>query len=86
MWEIKKSQKETKLCQYQLDYLAVVKDSNRKKGESLLSSTPVVVLSSILGRIPTIDEYKVAVKDIKLTKFSPPLKKMTSKKGHLLSY
>ena len=40
----------------------VVKDSDRKKGESLLSSTPVVVLSAILGRIPTIDEYKVAIK------------------------
>ena len=34
----------------------VVKDSNRKKGVSLLSSTSVVVLSTIFGRIPTIDE------------------------------
>ncbi len=64
----------------------VVKDSDRKKGESLLSSTPVAVLSAILGRTPTIDEYKVAVSGIKLTKFSPPLKKMTSKPGHLVSY
>src|SRR5690606_21538077 len=50
----------------------VVKDSDRKKGESLLASTPVVVLSAILGRIPTIEEYKAATKDIKLTQFSPP--------------
>ena len=64
----------------------VVKDSERKKGESLLASTPVVVLSAILGRVPTIDEYKQAVKGLKLTQFSPPLKKMTSKPGHLLSY
>jgi aconitate hydratase 2/2-methylisocitrate dehydratase len=33
----------------------VVKDSQEKKGESLLSSTPVVVLSTILGRKPTMD-------------------------------
>ena len=64
----------------------VVKDSDRKKGESLLGSTPVVVLSSILGRIPTLNEYKVAVRGIKLTKFAPPLNKMVSKPGHLLSY
>jgi len=64
----------------------VVKDSDRKKGESLLASTPVVVLSAILGRTPTIEEYKAAVKGIKLTKFAPPLKKMTSKPGHLLSF
>ncbi|MEM7110154.1 MAG: bifunctional aconitate hydratase 2/2-methylisocitrate dehydratase, partial [Bacteroidota bacterium] len=66
----------------------VVKDSDRKKGESLLASTPVVVLSAILGRTPTIEEYKVAVKGIKLTQFAPPLKKLTStaKPGHLLSY
>ena len=36
----------------------VVEDSERKKGESLLASTPVVVLSAILGRIPTIEEYR----------------------------
>ena len=64
----------------------VVKDSDRKKGESLLSSTPVVVLSAILGRTPTLDEYKVAVKGIKLTQFAPPLNKMSSKVDHLLSY
>ena len=34
----------------------VVEDSEEKKGESLLASTPVVVLSAILGRTPTIDE------------------------------
>ncbi len=49
----------------------VVKDSNEKKGESLLSSTPVVVLSSILGRTPTIDEYEKAVEGISLTRFKP---------------
>ena len=64
----------------------VVKDSDRKKGESLLASTPVVVLSAILGRTPSLNEYKFAVKDIKLTRFSPPLQKMTSKPNHLLSY
>ena len=53
----------------------VVKDSDRKKGESLLSSTPVVVLSAILGRTPTIDEYKMAIEDIELTKFKPSTKK-----------
>ena len=64
----------------------VVKDSDRKKGESLLSSTPVVVLSAILGRIPTNDEYKEAIKDIELTKFKPPLKEMTSKPSHLVTF
>ncbi|MDX6188690.1 bifunctional aconitate hydratase 2/2-methylisocitrate dehydratase [Flavobacterium sp. Fl-318] len=49
----------------------VVEDSEGKKGESLLSSTPVVVLSTILGRTPTIEEYKVAVEGINLTKFAP---------------
>ena len=64
----------------------VVKDSDRKKGESLLASTPVVVLSAILGRTPSHEEYKTAIKGIKLTQFTPPIKKMTSKPGHLLSY
>lgn len=64
----------------------VVKDTAEKKGESLLASTPVVVLASILGRTPTIEEYKVAVKGINLTQFAPPLKKLTSKSGHLQSY
>lgn len=49
----------------------VVKDSDEKKGESLLSSTPVVVLSTILGRTPTLEEYVAAVKGINLTKFKP---------------
>ena len=53
----------------------VVEDTDDKKGESLLASTPVVVLSAILGRTPTIEEYKVAVKGIDLTKFAPPLAK-----------
>ncbi|WP_308199083.1 aconitase family protein [Chitinophaga sedimenti] len=56
----------------------VVEDSERKKGESLLASTPVVVLSAILGRIPNMDEYKAAVVGIDLTKFAPPLKNLTS--------
>ncbi|MEM8813916.1 MAG: aconitase family protein, partial [Pseudomonadota bacterium] len=51
----------------------VVEDSQEKKGESLLASTPVVVLSAILGRTPSIDEYKSAVNGIQLTQFSPPL-------------
>ncbi|MFV5688452.1 bifunctional aconitate hydratase 2/2-methylisocitrate dehydratase [Flavobacterium sp. ZT3R25] len=49
----------------------VVEDTEGKKGESLLSSTPVVVLSTILGRTPTIEEYKIAVEGINLTKFAP---------------
>ena len=53
----------------------VVEDSSEKKGESLLASTPVVVLSAILGRTPTLEEYKDAVKNIDLTKFKPPLEK-----------
>lgn len=55
----------------------VVEDSERKKGESLLASTPVVVLSAILGRIPNMDEYKAAVVGIELTKFAPPVKQLT---------
>ncbi|RTY97764.1 bifunctional aconitate hydratase 2/2-methylisocitrate dehydratase [Flavobacterium sp. RSP49] len=49
----------------------VVEDTEGKKGESLLSSTPVVVLSTILGRTPTLEEYKAAVKGINLTQFAP---------------
>ena len=56
----------------------VVADSERKKGESLLGSTPVTVLSAILGRTPTLDEYRSAVEGINLTKFAPPSKKMYS--------
>ncbi|MEO6282225.1 MAG: bifunctional aconitate hydratase 2/2-methylisocitrate dehydratase [Dyadobacter sp.] len=55
----------------------VVEDSERKKGESLLASTPVVVLSAILGRIPNINEYKAAVVGIDLTKFAPPVKQLS---------
>jgi len=50
----------------------VVADSDEKKGESLLASTPVVVLSTILGRTPNVEEYKAAVDGIVLTKFAPP--------------
>lgn len=53
----------------------VVEDSDEKKGESLLASTPVVVLSTILGRTPSVEEYKAAVDGITLTKFAPPLGK-----------
>ena len=56
----------------------VVADSDRKKGESLLASTPVVFLSSVLGRTPTIKEYETAVNGINLTKFTPPQKKLCS--------
>ncbi len=52
----------------------VVADSETKKGESLLASTPVVVLSAILGRTPKLEEYKEAVEGIDLTKFAPPKK------------
>jgi len=51
----------------------VVEDSEDKKGESLLASTPIVVLSTILGRTPSLEEYKTAVEGISLTKFAPPL-------------
>ncbi len=54
----------------------VVKDSGEKKGESLLSSTPVVVLSTILGRTPTMAEYEAAVEGIVLTKFKPSTKQL----------
>tara|TARA_B100000446_G_scaffold111058_1_gene103674 strand:+ start:2714 stop:5488 length:2775 start_codon:yes stop_codon:yes gene_type:complete len=50
----------------------VVEDSSDKKGESLLGSTPMVVLSTILGRFPTLEEYKEAVEGINLTAFVPP--------------
>jgi hypothetical protein len=73
-------------CPAKADHLSVVKDTDRKKGESLLASTPVVVLSAILGRTPTIEEYKSAVKGIKLTQFAPPINKMTSQPSHLLTF
>ncbi|MFN3189974.1 MAG: bifunctional aconitate hydratase 2/2-methylisocitrate dehydratase [Aureliella sp.] len=65
----------------------VVADSERKKGESLLASTPVVVLAAILGRTPTIEEYKTAIVGIKLTKFAPPTETMAaSSPTHLISF
>ncbi|MFW0737896.1 bifunctional aconitate hydratase 2/2-methylisocitrate dehydratase [Flavobacterium sp. T12S277] len=54
----------------------VVEDTDGKKGESLLSSTPVVVLSTILGRTPTLEEYTTAVEGINLTKFAPSNKQL----------
>ncbi|WP_406735908.1 bifunctional aconitate hydratase 2/2-methylisocitrate dehydratase [Thioclava sp. GXIMD4215] len=59
----------------------VVEDTAEKKGESLLASTPVVVLSAILGRTPSLDEYKKAVEGIDLTKFAPPLEKPADTKS-----
>jgi aconitate hydratase 2/2-methylisocitrate dehydratase len=56
----------------------VVKDSGEKKGESLLSSTPVVVLSTVLGRTPTMAEYEAAVDGIVLTKFKPSQKQLVN--------
>ena len=56
----------------------VVKDSSEKKGESLLSSTPVVVLSTVLGRTPTMEEYEAAVDGIVLTRFKPSQKNLVS--------
>ncbi len=66
----------------------VVADSDRKKGESLLASTPVVVLAAILGRTPTIEEYEAAVEGITLTKFEPPVQRMATipLADHLVSY
>ncbi|TEW51396.1 bifunctional aconitate hydratase 2/2-methylisocitrate dehydratase [Psychromonas algicola] len=57
----------------------VVADTAEKKGESLLGSTPLVVLSSVLGRFPTIAEYKAAVEGIDLTRFTPPTEEMSTK-------
>lgn len=59
----------------------VVEDSEDKKGESLLASTPVVVLSAVLGRTPDLEEYIEAVKGIDLTKFAPPLEKNPATKS-----
>ena len=56
----------------------VVADSAEKKGESLLGSTPLVVLSTVLGRFPTMDEYLEAVEGINLTDFAPPAEEMTT--------
>jgi aconitate hydratase 2/2-methylisocitrate dehydratase len=56
----------------------VVEDSDRKKGESLLASTPVAVLSAILGRMPTMEEYMASVEGIELTKFAPPQRELLS--------
>ena len=66
----------------------VVSDSEQKKGESLLASTPVVVLSAILGRTPTIEEYEAAVVGIELTQFTPPKDELSvvSSPDHLLTY
>ncbi len=55
----------------------VVGDSAEKKGESLLGSTPLVVLSTILGRFPSMDEYKDAVDGINLTDFAPPTEELS---------
>ena len=61
----------------------VVGDLPEKKGESLLASTPVVVLAAVLGRTPTLAEYKAAVEGIDLTKFAPPLEiPSTTKSAH----
>ena len=56
----------------------VVADTSEKKGESLLGSTPLVVLSTVLGRFPTVDEYKSAVEGIDLTNFVPPQEEMST--------
>ncbi|WP_299083989.1 bifunctional aconitate hydratase 2/2-methylisocitrate dehydratase [uncultured Paraglaciecola sp.] len=56
----------------------VVADSAEKKGESLLGSTPLVVLSTMLGRFPSMDEYTAAVDGINLTDFAPPTHALTS--------
>jgi aconitate hydratase 2/2-methylisocitrate dehydratase len=38
-----------------------------------------VVLSTMLGRFPSIEEYKSAVEGIDLTRFAPPTHEMTTK-------
>lgn len=57
----------------------VVADTSDKKGESLLGSTPLVVLSTVLGRFPTIEEYQSAVEGVDLTAFTPVEEEMTTK-------
>ncbi|WP_119860279.1 bifunctional aconitate hydratase 2/2-methylisocitrate dehydratase [Pseudoalteromonas sp. MSK9-3] len=57
----------------------VVADTSEKKGESLLGSTPLVVLSTVLGRFPTIEEYTAAVDGIDLTAFTPLEEELTTK-------
>ncbi|MDP7592383.1 MAG: bifunctional aconitate hydratase 2/2-methylisocitrate dehydratase [Litorilituus sp.] len=57
----------------------VVADTAEKKGESLLGSSALVVLSTVLGRFPTMEEYKSAVEGIDLTKFTPPSQEMSTK-------
>ena len=59
----------------------VVADTAEKKGESLLGSTPLVVLSTILGRFPTMAEYSAAVEGIDLTAFTPLEEELTTKFG-----
>jgi len=61
----------------------VVEDTAEKKGESLLGSTPMVVLSCILGRFPSLDEYKEAVAGINLTSFAPPSEDLSVKGGDI---
>ncbi len=56
----------------------VVGDAEDKKGESLLGSTPLVVLSTVLGRFPTLQEYQDAVQGITLTDFAPPSAEMST--------
>ncbi|RBO82759.1 bifunctional aconitate hydratase 2/2-methylisocitrate dehydratase [Marinomonas aquiplantarum] len=63
----------------------VVADSSEKKGESLLGSTPLVVLSAVLGRFPSMDEYLSAVDGINLTDFAPPLEDMTTAPAELIA-
>jgi aconitate hydratase 2/2-methylisocitrate dehydratase len=48
----------------------VVEDAEGKRRVFTVFN-PVVVLSTILGRTPTIEEYKTAVKGINLTQFAP---------------
>ena len=57
----------------------IMRVTAEKKGESLLGSTPIVVLSTVLGRFPTMAEYTAAVEGIDLTRFTPPTEEMTTK-------
>ena len=52
----------------------VVEDSERKKGESLLASTPVVVLSAILGRIQPWKNMKLQLRVLTSPSLLRPLR------------
>ena len=50
-----------------------IEDRAGYKQGTRTSRTPVVVLSTILGRTPSIEEYIAAVEGINLTSYAPPV-------------